>query len=400
LWMHISLEGMPFTAACGAWLGLRWLVAPAEQRWRLPAFLGTATLGSLALFLIAHGGALFDRTFCDAVSPVHIVMLAVAAAGAAAACALSSRHWLARAAMLGGAAIGCALVYRLWAPQCAGGPFAALDPLTYRLWYLAIPEGLPIWKQTPPVAAMSIAYPLVGLVGCFVGWRRASVAQRGAWLDLAALLTAATLIGAMLIRASAVSNALAIPGALALLPGAAAVMRRSANLPLRVVLGAGACLLALPLAVDLIAIGAVPDPTAENLPRHLTATTAPDCMARANLAILDELPKSLILTTLDEASALIVGTHHMAVGAGYHRGAAVMHDELSIFTGDEVNAHRIIARHRPAYLFFCPEDGDVRLLTRAAPKGFAARLGAGNPPSWLRPVALPGLSGELYAITY
>jgi hypothetical protein len=397
LWMQISLEALPFTAACGAWLGLRWLVTPAEQRWRLPAFFGAVAAGSLAFFLIAHGGALFDRTFCDAVSPVHIVALLAAAAGSAVACLFGPRHWLVRGALLGGTAVACAAVYRVWAPQCASGPFGGLDPLTYRLWYLAIPEGLPIWRQTPQAAMLSVAYPLVGLAGCFVGWRRAPAEQRGAWADLAALLTAAMLIAALLARASSVSNVLAIPGALAFLP--AAFARRSSNLPLRVVLSAGAGLLAVPLIVDLVALGAIQLGAAEKQDRHDAIATAPGCTTGRNLATLDSVPQSLILTPLDAAPALIVETHHRAIASGYQRNPTVMHDVLSIWTGDEANARRLVQRYRPAYLFLCSGDAELRSAGRFAPRGFAAQLTAGSIPDWLNPVALPGLSGELYAIT-
>ncbi len=398
LWMHISLEGLPFTAACGAWLGVRWLIAPTEQRWRLPAFLATAASGSFAFFLIAHGGALFDHTFCDAVSPVHIVMLGIAASGAGIACLASPHRLLIRSALLGGSAIACAAVYHLWAPQCAAGPFGSLDPLTYRLWYLAIPEGLPIWRQTPQAAALSLAYPLIGLAGCAIAWWRAPAAARHAWLDLGALLIAATLIAAMLARASSVSNTLAIPGALALLPAAAAVMRRTTLLPLRVMLGAGAGLLALPLAVDLLAIAVVQGGTVENRDRGTAIATARQCMTKANLAALDRLPKALIFTPMDEAPALIVDSHHLAVGSGYHRNSAIMHDELSLWTGDEANALRIVGAHAPAYLFFCPGDGELRVTGRFAPHGFAAQLTAGTAPSWLQPIAVPGLAGRLYRV--
>jgi len=58
-----------------------------------------------------------------------------------------------------------------------------------------------------------------------------------------------------------------------------------------------------------------------------------------------------------------------------------------------------MAAHRAAYLFFCPGDSEIRLTASQAPGGFAARLNAGSPPAWLRPVAVPGLSaGRLYAI--
>jgi hypothetical protein len=400
LWMHISLEGLPFAAACGAWLGLRWIVQPAEESSRLPAFLGAAAAGSHGLFLIAHGGALFDRTFCDAVSPVHMAMLALAALGSAVACRIAPRHWAARGALLGGAAVVAGLTYRLGAPQCAGGPFAALDPLTYRLWYLVIPEGLPIWKQTPQAAALSIAYPLVGLAGCVVGWRRAAAEARAAWLDLGALLVATITIAAMLARASAFSNALAIPGALAFLPAAGAAMKRAPNLPLRVALGAAAGILSMPLAIDLIALATVASGQAEDRNRGIAIATAHTCMTPANLAALNQLPASLLFTPMGEAPALIVDSHHRAVGSGYHRNSQVMHDILATWLGDEAHARRTIATHGAAYLFFCPGDSEMRLTASLSPGGFAARLNAGSPPAWLRPVAVPGLAaGRLYAIT-
>jgi hypothetical protein len=399
LWMHISLEGLPFTAACAAWLGLRWIVQPAEERWRLPAFLGAAAAGSLGFFLIAHGGALFDRTFCDAVSPVHIAMLALAAIGSAGACRVSPGHWVVRSVSLGGAAAAAGLVYKLGAPQCAGGPFATLDPLTYRLWYLVIPEGLPIWKQTPQAAALSIAYPLVGLAGCVVGWRRAPAEGKAAWLDLGALLVAAIAVAALLARASALSNALAIPGALAFLPAAGAAMARFASLPLRVLCGTAAGLLSLPLAIDLIAIATVQTGQAEDRNRGIAIATAHQCMTPANLAALNRVPASLIFTPMGEAPALIVDSHHRAVGSGYHRNVPVMHAILAAWLGDDANARRTIAAHGATYLFFCPGNSEIRLAARLAPGGFAAQLNAGSPPAWLRPVAVPGLSaGRLYAI--
>jgi len=399
LWMHISLEGLPFTAACGAWLGLRWIAQPVEQRWRLPVFLGAAAAGSLGFFLIAHGGALFDRTFCDAVSPIHIGMLALAALGSALACRIAPSHWLARGALLGGAALAAGLTYKFGAPQCAGGPFATLDPLVYRLWYLVIPEGLPIWKQTAQAAALSIAYPLVGLAGCLVGWRRASAEKRGAWLDLGALLLAAVAIAALLVRASCLSNALAIPGALAFLPAAGAAMTRSTILPRRVLIGFGAALLTLPLAIDLVAIATIPSGQVENRNRSIAIASAHDCMNPGNLAALDHLPQSLIFTPMGEAPALIVDSHHDTVGSGYHRNPQVMHDILATWLGDDANAHRTIVTHGATYLFFCPGDSEMRLTASRAPGGFAARLNAGTVPAWLRPVAVPGLSaGRLYAI--
>ena len=398
LWMQISLEGMVFTAACGAWLGVRWIVSPAEDR-RLPAYLGAAAGGGLLLFLAAHGGALFDRTFCDAVSPVHIILFAAAAMGSAVAIRFAPAAWPLRVVMLGGCALLCAAIYRLGAPQCAGGPFGALDPLSYRLWYLTIAEGLPIWKQTPQAAAIAIAYPLVGLAGAVVGWRRASGPMRGVWLDLIALLLAATLIGAMLIRASTVSSALAVPGALALVAAVAARTRDWRHAPLRILALAGTVLALLPLTIAMAAIAMTPTPRAQETKRDTALAAMRDCMAPANLAQLDRLPPSLILTPLGAAPALIASSRHRAVAGPYQRDPQGLHDVLSIFTAPARVSRALIRARGPAYLFYCPGDAELESLARAAPEGLAAALNRGTPPGWLRPVPLAGLrDGRLFAI--
>ncbi len=404
LWMQISLEGMVFTAACGAWLGLRWIAAPAHDR-RLPAYLGAVAGGGLLLFLVAHGGALFDRTFCDAVSPIHLVVFALAAAGTAIAIQLSPARWPIRAAMLGVCALAGAAAYRLGAPQCMAGPFGALDPLAYRLWYLTIAEGLPLWKQSPDMGAITIIYPLIGIAGAVIGWRRAPVAARGGWLDLIVLLTAATLIGVMLSRASTVSNTLAVPGALAIVAATIDGARNSRSAAVRVVAIAAAALVALPPSADMIGLELANAAFATQAPPHDTgrpeaAANIAACMAPANLAALDRLPPSLILTPLDAAPALIGSTRHRAVAGPYQRDPLALHDVLAIFTADPATARALIRTRQPAFLFFCVADSDLAKLARAAPGGLAAALGRGAPPHWLRPVAVAGLrGGRVFAIT-
>jgi hypothetical protein len=398
LWMDVSLEGMVFTAACGAWLGLRWIASPAEER-RLPTYLAAAAGGGLLLFLAAHGGRLFDRTFCDAVSPIHLALFALAATGSAIALWLSPASWWLRAAALACCALLCGAVYRLGAPQCAGGPFAALDPLAYRLWYMTISEGLPIWKQTPQAAAMAIAYPLIGLAGAMLGWRRASAGMRGAWLDLIALLAAATLIGVLLMRASTVSNTLAVPGAFAMVAAAVDRTRTWRRTAPRVATLAGSVLIAMPLTVGMTAIAMVPTARAPDKARGAAIATLSDCMAPANLATLDRLPPSLMLSPLDAAPALIASSRHRAVAGPYQRDPLALHDVLAIFTADPATARTLIATRAPAYLFYCPGDTDLALLAGAAPHGLAAALDRGAPPAWLRSVPVAGLRyGRLFAI--
>ncbi len=391
LWMHVSLEGIVFTAACGAWLGLRWATAPDGERGVLATYLGAAASGSLGLFLIAHGGALFDRTACDAVSPVHMTVFALAAAGAGMAAWCRPGTPAARLTALGITALLCAAVYRLWAPQCAGGPFAALTPLTYRLWYLTIPEGLPIWAQPAAGAVGWIAFPIVGLAGAVCGLRRAAAGDRGAALDYAALLGLATAIGVMVSRASAFANLLAVPGALMLLAAGLPAIARLTLMPLRVVASASLVLLVIPVIPAMAALVLLAPRHPASAAAGAMSQTGLECMALDNVAHLRALPPGVFMTTLVSSEALLVATPHSAVGAGYHRNVAAMDNTIRFFIGSDATARTIARRHGVDYVFVCPGDADARNWSVVAPHGLAARLAVGQAPSWLRPVSIPSL---------
>lgn len=400
LWMHISLEGIVLTAGCGAWLGLRWILAPATDRQALPVFLAAITGSSLVLFLIAHGGALFDRTACDAVSSVHMTMFALAAAGSALAVWRAPTRLIVRGASLALVALACAAVYKLWAPQCAGGPFAHLTPLTYRLWYVGIPEGLPLWKLPVDHAMIWLAFPVVGLAGALVGLRRAEPGRRGAARDYAAMLAIATAIGIGVSRAGALSNLLAVPGVLVLLAAALRWATRIQTMPLRVIATAGLVLLAMPLTPGAIADSLLASRRPVSPADLRSDRNAAACMALDNLARLQALPPALFITTLAGAEAMLVATPHSVVGAGYHRNIPAMDDTIRFFVGDDGTAHDIARRHGVGYVAICPGEGDVLRLARFAPGGLAARLQTGAVPVWLRPVTVPGLRiMRVYAVT-
>jgi hypothetical protein len=385
LWMHISLEGIVFTAGCSVWLGLRWILGQERCASALPAFLGAVATASLGFFLVGHGGALFDRTFCDAISPVHMVVFALAAAGSALAVRFAPGHIVARGLALGGAALVAALTYKLWAPQCGGGAFSALTPLTYRLWYLTVAEGLPLWTQPAMLALGWLAFPLVGVAGTLYAIRTAAPARRGVLIDYGVLLLVSILIGCVLMRASALANLLAIPGALA---GFAPLWERIKAIPhalLRVPASALAILFVIPATPAFIALAAIPDRT--------TAQDRQDgqCASAANMRHFDALPAAVLMTTLDSSQMLIYATRQSAVGSGYHRNVAAMEDVIRFYTADDATAHAIMRKHGARYAFVCPGDGDARKYAEAAPHGLAARLEAGTPPDWLRPVTIAGL---------
>jgi len=387
-WMHVSLEGIVFTAGCGAWLGLSWIAGRERCRDALPVFLAAAAAASLGFFVSVHGFALFARTFCDAVSPVHIVVLALAAAGSSLAVRLAPDGMIGRGLTLGAVALVAAATYRLWAPQCSGGAFSSLTPLTYRLWYLTVDEGLPLWTQPATLALGWVAFPLVGLIGAAHGLRSASPDRRPLMIDYLAMLVIATLIGIVVMRASAMANLLAIPGSLIIFAPLWKRAQAISSMLARIAVSAAVTILAVPLTPACLVLAAVPyKPT--NKPAQEQRIES--CLAASNMVHFDALPKSVIMTTLDTSQALIFMSHQSAVGAGYHRNVASMTDVIRFFTADDATAHDIMRVRHARYAFVCPGDGDALTYTKASPAGLASRLEEGEPPLWLKPVQTPGL---------
>jgi hypothetical protein len=395
LWMHISLEGIVFAAACGAGLGLRWVLRPERERMALTAYLGTLTLASLALFLVAHGGALFDRTFCDAVSPVHMTLFALATVGSWAALRFADRGPVPRLGALGLTAVACAALYKAWAPQCGAGAFAMLTPLDVKLWYSLVAEGQPIWHEPVHEIVGWLGFPLIALVGVIVELRRTE--QRAILIDYGYLLLAATAIGILVLRAGTVSNILAIPGALMLLRIASKRIQ-AFHLPVaRIFAQSGIVLLLLPVTPAVLAVSVVEQPAGE---KHAGEAFAA-CTDLSHIRGLDALPTGLWLSDLDFASAIVAGTPHSVIAASYHRSPLAMDDVLRFFATDEAQARAVVERRRPAYVYFCPDSNSARGLAKAAPNDMAARLIAGRQPAWLKPVSIPGLAdARIYSVTY
>ena len=358
LWTHISLEGLAFTAGAGAWLSLRWIAAPAE-RFRLPAFLGALTLGSLLLYLSVHGIALIGQTFCDQVSPVHLAVLGLAALTTYAAALLAPRAMPMRLASMAVAALLCGLLSRLGAPQCAGGPFATLGPLGYRLWYLNVPEGVPLWHLPRSLGLLWGLFPWVGLAGAALTVRRRPKPDRAEAIDYLALLAIATAIGLFVTRAGAFANLLAIPGAVALIMLVIA-RTESWRMPARVLARTAALLLLTPDSAGLAAL------LASGSQGAAAATGDPRCGTIDALARLGGLPHATILAPLDMGPALIVATGHDAVTGPYHRDPAALEDVLRFFTAGDAHA---VAVHRQArYVAFAPMTARCRRWRNSRPR--------------------------------
>ena len=388
LWAHISLEGLAFTAGAAGWLGLRWIVSPAD-RFRLPIFLGTIGIAGSILYLSVHGFGLIGQTFCDQVSPVHLIILCFAAVLTAGAVCMAPRSLPVRAGLMTAAALLCGIAYRLVVPQCAGGPFATLGPLGYHLWYLNVPEGVPLWHLPLALKLLWGIFPWIGLIGAAIACLQPAPGRAQA-IDYCGLLAIATVIGLLVTRAGAFANLLAIPGAVSLV---LLVLERTSAwpMPARVLGRTIALLLLTPDSAGLAALLVTPDTGA---PR---AAGDPRCGTIEMLAPLDKLPRATVLAPLGMGPNLIAATHHAAITGPYHRDPAALEDVLAFFTTNR--AQEIAARRHADYVAFCPNDGEIAAMAKFAPNGLGAMLLHGRAPDWLQPVELAGSAGlRLYRV--
>ncbi|MBB3695088.1 hypothetical protein [Sphingomonas sp. BK580] len=291
-------------------------------------------------------------------------------------------------ALAGGAAAATLL---LLAPGCLAGPFATLPPLVYRLWYLSVLEGRPVWDQPPALAAAAIGLPLAGLAGTALALLRLpprplTAAPRERWWLYLLLLLAATVIALWVSRAAATANALAVPGAAVLLATLLARARRlTAPLP-RTLATLGALLLASPGQVAAAALLLVPGP----VERARGDSRRPSCAAATDVRALAALPPGSVFAPLDLTPELLVSTRHRAIAGGYHRGARAMERVLLGFTLPPARARAIVAASGADYLAACPGLPELAQYRSAAPDGLWARLERGERVAWLAPLPVRG----------
>ncbi|UVO51417.1 hypothetical protein M0208_13220 [Sphingomonas sp. SUN019] len=384
--LTISLEGLPIVTMIVVVAGAAWAFQP-DRRAFLLALIWSLFVGALTLHAVTRGPALW-LPVCDAIAPAWLAMLGAAAIGVTAAVGTTRFGPLARLAALGIAGVATATTLFLTDPACLKGPFATLPPIVYDFWYLNVPEGRPIWEQTHYWAAMSIGLPLAGLYGTIRALRLSTGAARTRWLLLLALLAAATVLSLLVNRASATANALALPGAAALLLAMLTRARAIRSPTKRLFATAGALLVASPgqaAGIALVAGGALSSsayhPTAP-------ASNRPSCDAFADIRAIDRLPAGLVYAPIDVTPEIIAMTRHRAIAGGYHRGAIPLANVLTTFTGSPLSARRMILASGADYVAFCPGLAEGAIYHRLAPNGFWARLERGERFDWLQPIDL------------
>ncbi|WP_088204176.1 hypothetical protein, partial [Sphingobium sp. Z007] len=380
LWLQISSEALPYVALFAAAFALRHWMA-RDQAPRFVSFV--AVLGGTALLLLAllRGPQALADSRCDALSYVYLWPLVILAVTTVIAARLIGTTTAARrltiAAIGGGAGLATFLV--TGGPCLSGDPFAALGPIAYRLWYLQVLEGRPIWEQSLSLQGVILLPALLGLYASLIAARGASGEARMRWLMLALLLAGSTIIAMLVMRALSVAHVFALPGIAWLVARLFARVHASRAALVRVT-GSVALVLLTPagLCAAWVAVAAKPEPA---------KAASANCRAASVLAPLKALPPATLFAPLDLGPDILVQTRHSVIGTAHHRNAAGITAVIEGFVDAPDKARAVVAQTSATYVVTCDGLTEYRLYGQENKQGLAAMLMKRSPPDWLEPVS-------------
>lgn len=384
VWIHISLEGAPITAAFFLYLGWRWIKDGAEGSrlfWTLSSFAASST----ALFFGTQSAGLSALNFCDTVSPAHICAIVAATTILLPARYANPDNRIIRAALTviaGGAALAA-----LWwmVPQCSAGAFGDLDPIVRQFWYVHVMEGLPVWYQDPLVAITLLPPLAAAMIGLYVVSRFADAAHRLKLAPIGFFLIYAGILSLLVFRTVAVATAFAVvPTACCLV----VVVRRYRAEPMFMrrlgLVGIGLILLIPgPIAANFAQIFSSSSRSVAKVEARRTAAQE-KCESIPSIQALSRLPIGNIIAPFDLGPAILLTTKHSVLASSHHRNRRGMRDQIDIFRLPPDQARPILIRHNITYLVACPGEAELNNYSRKSPSGLWARVEKGNAPEWLK----------------
>ncbi|MBL0924169.1 MAG: hypothetical protein IBJ12_06840 [Sphingomonadaceae bacterium] len=383
IWLHISLEGAPMTAAFFLLLGLRW-VRDADEGARLLWTIVGFALASLILFFGTQAQGLFATTYCDTVSPPHVYAILLAAIVMGPAIRFLPDDWrlrLAAAAIAGTGALGA--IYML-APQCVGGAFGNMDPLVREYWYSKVNEGLPAWHQSWRTMVNLGAGLFCGAVSWFVLRAKLKTEDRRKLGTIGFFLFYGLLLSILIIRTISVATAFAIPVAAALVALLFERYRKSRVPLLRILLVAVMLAILVPGAVVSSLIQATA--SGENTRQKQATSSNELCQSALSVRALSRLPKGNIVAPFDIGPMILAQTQHSVLASSHHRNERAMHDHIEIFRSKPEASRRLLKARNINYLVACPKEAELDFYATQDPNGLWAQISKTKVPAWLEPL--------------
>jgi hypothetical protein len=376
LGLAIGVEALPFHAAAGATIALRW--ATREEAGEAAAYGWSLLAGLPLLFLAQTPPGQWARPVCDALGPNLVGAAAAAAVGLLVLVRQAPSRRPGRWLALGAVGVVAAVIYIGPAPACLDGPLGQADPRLWPMWLDHVQEIQPIWRllaTRPADAAAFLAPVLVAavLLGCAFA-RDAAFRRDPRWLAAAVFL--------LLTAAGLAAGPRMVPYALwTTIPILAALTAHAARrLRWRPVIAVVAALAASPFVSATAASGAVAalTPAPASPPRNdCTATAAYRPNPFAELG-----PGGVVLAEPYVGSHLVALWNARVLAAPYHRMASGILQADAILSADPEAARALAQRAGVTAVYLCM--GLKRDPRAMSPGTLRAALYADRPPSWLR----------------
>ncbi len=396
LWLSISLEGLPLSAAFIVLLVWRWVFQTEEGVrlfWALLSFL----ISSFILYLATQGG--FDRAinYCDAISPAHLWACTAAAAVILPAIKFLPPNIALRIGGLAIAAITALTVLHASAPQCIGGAFNTMEPLVREYWLVNVLEGLPIWYQNwKTMVTLLGGSIIVGLASLIYILRsQPDQVDRSKLFVLGYAFLWALLLSLVVQRATAVAAAFALPFMAWAVHRAFTHARRIKRPVSRILATAAVVFLILPgpLVIALFNRVTGEDKTTE------TKSESAGCKGDDSLARLNSLPPSNIAAPFDFGPRILLLTPHSVLATSHHRNDKAMADQIRIFTSGPDVAREILGAREIRYIVACDDEAELDFYAKKHPQGLWAQLVKGQKPDWLQPVHIRDSNLIIWRVT-
>ncbi|WP_321325545.1 hypothetical protein [uncultured Parasphingorhabdus sp.] len=383
LWLSISLEGLPISAAFIVLLVWRWVFQTEEGVrlfWTLLSFLSVSVL----LYLGSQGGFGIAINYCDALSPSHLL-----ACTAGAAVILPAIKWLPanipmRVACLGLAGVPALAIFYSLSPQCVGGAFNTMDPLVREYWLVNVLEGLPIWYQNGKTMVTLLGGSIIVGLGSliYIARVRPERIDRDRLFVLVYAFLWALVLSLLVQRATAVAAAFALPFLAWVVRQAFLRARGIKNGLTRIFATAAVVLLIMPgpLAIALFNSVSVEDEKIEDEAENTM------CKSDESLHRLNALPRANILAPFDYGPRILLLTPHSVLATSHHRNDQAMGDQIRIFTASPNMARSLLEAHNIRYIVACDGEAELGIYAKRHPEGLWARLVEDEKPDWLQPV--------------